>query len=214
MKVLAVVGRKGGSGKTSVAVALAGAFAETRETLLIDADPQRSAADWVTGDRVPFAVVHCDTLAALTALLAKAHRDRKAPPPGAPEIIVVDTPPHDAGRAAEAMKRADLILTPCRPSGTDLRAIAPVLTGIRAAGRAGLVVLNAVDPRTKARGFAREALEGQGVPVASIELHNRIAHAEAAVAGLPVTMYEKGGPAAAEARALAAEVLGYLEGQR
>ena len=45
MRVIAVVGRKGGIGKTTVAVHLAGELAARgRRVHLVDADPQGSAA--------------------------------------------------------------------------------------------------------------------------------------------------------------------------
>ena len=58
MRTIAVVNRKGGSGKTTTAVSLAAAFAERGESvLLIDLDPQASASVWLAGiadDRAVF----------------------------------------------------------------------------------------------------------------------------------------------------------------
>jgi chromosome partitioning protein len=47
MKVLGLLSRKGGAGKTTIALHLAVlAQASGRRTLLVDVDPQRSAAGW------------------------------------------------------------------------------------------------------------------------------------------------------------------------
>ena len=58
MRTIAVVNRKGGSGKTTTAVSLAAALAERGlPILLVDLDPQGSASDWLAGrrnDRGPF----------------------------------------------------------------------------------------------------------------------------------------------------------------
>jgi chromosome partitioning protein len=58
MKIVSVANAKGGTGKTSTAVCLAGAWAEAGiRTLLVDLDPQASATDWlgpVRDDGRPF----------------------------------------------------------------------------------------------------------------------------------------------------------------
>jgi chromosome partitioning protein len=47
MKTLAILSRKGGAGKTTLALHLAvQAVAGGRRVALVDMDPQRSAADW------------------------------------------------------------------------------------------------------------------------------------------------------------------------
>ena len=47
MRTVALLARKGGTGKTTLAVHLAVLAAETgRRVLLVDTDPQRSAGDW------------------------------------------------------------------------------------------------------------------------------------------------------------------------
>ena len=47
MQVIAIVNQKGGVGKTTLAIHLATAFtAAGRNTLLLDIDPQASAAEW------------------------------------------------------------------------------------------------------------------------------------------------------------------------
>jgi chromosome partitioning protein len=67
--IIGVVGKKGGSGKTTVAVNLAGALAELfPEVLVIDSDPQGTALTWraAAGDTgfpvqvigLPQAVIH------------------------------------------------------------------------------------------------------------------------------------------------------------
>ena len=53
MPVVAIVNQKGGTGKTTLSINLASAFAELYPTLLLDADPQRSALDWADSRSTP-----------------------------------------------------------------------------------------------------------------------------------------------------------------
>ena len=43
MPVIALVGNKGGAGKTTLCINLASAFAERDKTVVLDADPQQSS---------------------------------------------------------------------------------------------------------------------------------------------------------------------------
>ena len=65
MTVYAVVNTKGGVGKTTTAVHLATMLARTSKTLLIDGDPQASAASWAAwrrdNDRVTSPTTTCLT---------------------------------------------------------------------------------------------------------------------------------------------------------
>ena len=67
MPVIAVVGNKGGAGKTTLSVNLAVGLAKQTRSVLVDADPQGSASQWraISGDdTVPVhtAIAELDTL--------------------------------------------------------------------------------------------------------------------------------------------------------
>src|SRR6185369_219591 len=103
MPVISVVSRKGGSGKTTIAVHLAVAsLGEGRRTCVIDTDPQASAASWGDwrGSDVPPEVVTCPPL----RLRQTVERSLR----GGTEIVVIDTPPHGDDAAREAIRAADL----------------------------------------------------------------------------------------------------------
>ena len=46
MPVIALVGNKGGAGKTTLCINLASALAERDTTIVLDADPQQSSHNW------------------------------------------------------------------------------------------------------------------------------------------------------------------------
>jgi len=200
MRTLAILNRKGGTSKTTLAVNLAAVLVERRPVVLVDADPQGSASSWAQSFE-GVRVVHVPTLAGLRLELATQGEG----------VRVVDAPPHDAAIAGVIFMAADLVLVPVGPSPLDLEAAQPLLEAIATGHRRGLAVLVLTDARTTAPKRAREVLAGFGVPLARTEIGRRIAHVEAVAARLPVTTFEPNGQAANEVRALAREVARRLE---
>ena len=90
MQTIALVCQKGGAGKTTLAIHLAvEAAAHGLRTLLLDLDPQASAARWADRRR-PAATdvdVAVDSPARLEAALLHAERE-------AYNLVVLDTAPH------------------------------------------------------------------------------------------------------------------------
>src|ERR1700761_5817206 len=105
--IVALLNQKGGVGKTTLALHLAGEWARAgARVLLIDADPQASALDWSEQrshqgiDRL-FGVIGLarDTLHRETAELAQGV-----------DHVVIDGPPRVAGLMRSALLAADLVL--------------------------------------------------------------------------------------------------------
>lgn len=196
MNTLAIVSRKGGAGKTTLAVHLAvAAEAHGIATALFDLDPQASAALWSDhrGENIP-AVVPAQA-PRLPALLAQARQNEA-------DLVIIDTAPHADGIASEAAAHSDAILIPCRPSAFDLDAIGASVRLARAVGKPAYVVINAAPVQGVETSETRAALAAAGVAICPVVLHQRKAYAIRIHEGRTAQEIEPKGKAAAEIQAL------------
>ena len=196
MYTLALISRKGGAGKTTLACGLAVAGEQAGlTTALVDLDPQGSASAWA-GLRVSDApVVVAGSAPQLAALLAAA---RSA---GA-DLAIIDTAPHSTGAALKAAQAADLVLIPCRASVADLHAIGTSIEISRTAKTAAAVVLNAAPVQGPLVSQAQAAIAGYEVDMVPVVLHQRIAHVHAFTNGITAPELARTSKAAGELAAL------------
>lgn len=207
MAVLSVINRKGGSGKSTIATALAGACAAGGvPSAIVDLDPQGSASAWGAcrpEDLPPVRVVRSKPAGLaddLRALLAEGFA-----------LVVVDVPPHNDAAVAGAMLHADVILLPALPSAFDLHSLASLLDGVARAGKPAGVVMNAVTPNTVGLREAVAAVKAMGLPLVA-STGRRMAYQYATAKGLSPTELDPASEAAAEVRALCEAAFRMLQG--
>ncbi|HVI34001.1 AAA family ATPase [Phenylobacterium sp.] len=213
MKTLAVMSRKGGAGKTTVAVNLTlAARAVGVKAVLADADPLRSACE-VLREREEAASLLFETSAAKLFALTEACRRSGA------ELLIIDTPAAPEADVAEAVKVADLCLAVARPTYLDLAAAVRSVAIIQRLGREGVVALNQCAPQRNGVEppqvlKALEALRFAGLPVAATALRSRVVYQTAFAQRRSVLETEGAIQASDEVRALFAEVWKRLAGER
>ncbi len=208
--IVALLNQKGGVGKTTLALHLAGEWAgKGKRVAVIDADPQGSALDW-SEQRAR------EGLPRLFGVLGLA-RDmlhRELPEITADyEYVVIDGPPRVTGIARSALLAADLVLIPATPSPFDGWASAEMLRLLDEARifRPELLarlLLNRCAARTVIARETAEALADHDPPVLIARVGQRVAFADTARTGRLVSEVSAGLIAASEIAAVAAEVEG------
>ena len=196
MKTLAILSRKGGTGKTTLATHLSVAAERAgHTTALIDLDPQSSAAKWRDnrdGDTPAVISTHSERLQNILELAEE----------NGATLAILDTAPHTEIAALDAARASDMALVPCKPSLIDLQAIGSTIDVVQLAKVPAHIVLNAVPARGDLADQARQAVEIYDVPCAPCEIGHRIGFVHAYNAGLTVQEYEPRSKATNEIKAL------------
>jgi chromosome partitioning protein len=193
MHTIAILSQKGGTGKTTLALHLAvAAESDGRSVVVVDLDPQASAAGWKDTRATDAPVVVPAPSARLPHALAAAKKARA-------DIVLIDSAPHSGDDALAAAEAADLVLIPCRAAILDLRAIATTARIVKLASKPAFVVLNAVPPRaTQILADACKAVAVHELEVAPVSLQQRAAFAHSLTVGKTAQEYEPESKAAQE----------------
>jgi chromosome partitioning protein len=204
--VLAVLNRKGGVGKTTLAIHLGHACRlNGSRVLLVDADPQGSMRDWhAAGNGSGMDVIAADTPTALASIpTIKAAYD----------LVVIDGTAGIPMNAAAAVRVADNVLIPVQPSGLDLWATNEIVGIVKsrreiADGKPeAWFVLSRVIARSRAAREASKLLPDFGLPVLDSQITQRVVYPGATSEGTTVLDVEPTGVAAHEIRALYREIV-------
>jgi len=214
-KIIAVCNQKGGSGKTTISMQLAGALARRGgKVLVVDADPQGTATRWAASaeDDKPFPA----SVVGLSAASTKVHREVKKFIDDY-QYVIIDCPPAaDSPVPQSALLIADLALVPVIPSPLDMWAAVGIREVIGNVGdinedlRARLVI-NQLQPNTTLAKEALEVLPEFGIDLCKTYMHQRQVYRQSAVFGQ--TVHDFGGKAATaveEIEALTDELLALL----
>lgn len=207
MSIYAVVNTKGGVGKTTTAVHLASMLARVDKTLLIDGDPQASAASWAAWRRekkyAPSPTTVC--------LASKAIFSEGKQLAAGFKHAVVDAGGRDSVSLRSALLLAQKAVIPVGASNLDAAAMTDLLTVVELARDYNpdldvCVLLSRIDPRTKDAAAMLEFLEEQKLDVLSTKICERVAFRRAIGEGAIVQELKRDTAAIAEMEAFFQEV--------
>jgi chromosome partitioning protein len=203
--IISLINQKGGVGKTTLSISLAAALAGSkRRVLLVDADPQGSALDWVAvrGEDGPFAAVGIPK-PILHLELPRMAKDFNA--------IVIDGPPRIYEVARSAVMASDVVLIPVLPSQFDVWAAEESVKLLEQCAvykerlKAAFVINRKIVNTAIGRDVAK-ALKQYPQPVLHTTVCQRVAFAESA-RGRTVLEIDPDSSASKEIQSLAKEVL-------
>ena len=199
MIVLAIVGQKGGTGKTTTAIGLAVAAAEAGQTaVIIELDPQANAANW--RDRR-----ETENPAVVSVPPSRLRQALEAAASHAADFVVIDTPGKSDSAAIEAARVADLVLVPLGPHIFHLETLPGLRDLLRVAGdRPAMVILNALHPQATRQAEEAKRMIGDlfGFPVCPLHLSRLDIYAESQTTGSTPLEQEPGSKAAFELKRL------------
>jgi chromosome partitioning protein len=113
--------------------------------------------------------------------------------------VVIDTPPHSGTDAAQAARRADLVLVPVEPHLFTLETLPKLADLLKLAGNApALFVVNKAPTQGTEGASAADYIKTQGFSVCPVILYSRAAHRHATNVGKVAAEYDSDSKAAQE----------------
>jgi len=206
MPLIALVGNKGGAGKTTLSVNVASCLSRQNTVAVVDADPQGSSLQWRAFSSREDAVPVIEANEHLEEQAKKLLDDY--------EFVIIDCPPSvHATQTTTTLGFSDIALVPVQPSPMDLWATVHIEEAVTKARNTNTnlnayLVINQLEPRTTLSRLVRDALSEIGLPVASTALRRRAIYRSSALEGKSVfDMGSRGRDAANELEQLINEVL-------
>jgi chromosome partitioning protein len=206
MPIIAIVGNKGGAGKTTLSVNLAAGISNQSSIAVIDADPQGSSLQWraIAGDNVHFPV-YAPTFSLKQQ--AESYSSKN-------DVVLIDCPPSvKSPQSISVLEFADIAIIPVQPSPMDLWATVHIEKAIAEARETNpelkaLLVINQLESRTTLSKLVREVLNEIALPVADTAIRRRAIYRNSALEGKSVFgIGKRGADAVEEINSLIQEVV-------
>ena len=180
MLVDAMVSRKGGVGKTTLAghLAVEAERAGHGTVAVVDTDPQGSLTDWWNARSAP-------TPSFVQTTLTDLERDLDLLRDHGTKMVIIDSPSALTRAISDVVKVADLVVIPTRPSPHDVRALSATVDMVEHLGKPLVFVINAAVPRTRITTETISLISAYG-PMAPATIGHRIDFAASMIDGRTV----------------------------
>lgn len=194
-KIICVCNQKGGSGKTTIAMHLAGSLSlRKKKVLVVDGDIQGSAVEWaaLAPEGVPFPATVCS----LAKAGRKIHQEIKKFFDSF-EYIIIDCPPAaDSPIAKSSLLVADLALVPFIPGALDMLAAILIRDTIEDVkilnpNLTSRLIINRIEPQTTLTQTVLELIPNFNMDILRSKIHKRTAYGEAVLSGTIVHNLKK-----------------------
>lgn len=194
--VIALVGNKGGAGKTTLCVNLAAALADKHAVVILDADPQQSSSQW-------YEIANHETSVRVINASANINRTLR-------EVVedyaycLIDCPPSvHSIQMQQALRVANLAIIPVQPSPLDLWATVHVENELALACKdnpalKAMLLINQFESRTQLSQLMHRALAELSLPAAETSIKRRVIYRNSFLEGRTVHDIGRRGVAASE----------------
>lgn len=204
MFTIALLQGKGGTGKTTTAINLAGALIENGATAVVaDLDPQQSALGWPSADTILAGHIH--------ALGTDGARREFARITQGADFAVIDTPPTLTTKEPMiAAALADLLIVPCLAGAQEYQRADKTLSSVEVFEKPYRLLASMIDMREVIGREARTTLATRG-PTFETHIAKAVAMREAIFAGQWIGEYAPNSICHRQFQALTREILAVTE---
>lgn len=214
--VIAIANGKGGVGKSTIAINLAGTLAKkVKPVLLIDVDPQGSVSDWFNSRKeyLNNNSTHEDLHITQTPWTANEFASKLPSITKNYSFIIVDCGPANDKTMRTVLAISDYTIIPSTPSPYDIRSVKKTTDMLQEGKNSAsikvkpyLLISRKIVGTTIGRDV-HDALSVFNIPIMKTEICQRIALCESSIIGQTITEYAPNSQAAIEFEKLGKEVL-------
>jgi chromosome partitioning protein len=184
MPIIALLGNKGGSGKTTLSINMACYLAQNYSTVLLDADRQQSSSQW---HGIAEQITSLSVQNAAKNLLNHVEQAQAQH-----EFVVIDCPPSIEDKNSRiALQQSDWVFIPVLPSPIDIWANIKVEEAVLKEQNnnrklQAMFIINQLESRTNLSKAIRVAMSELAIPVAKTAIKRRMAYPSSILEGKSV----------------------------